>query len=190
MSLGDQFNLDDNNGTVRIAGTLNDPGATTGDVLTVQSDGSIAAEPGGGSGSALQSVTVTLAAAAIATLFSDPPLIIAAPGAGKALCPLYAVSQTDGGTTPWTFTGDSPYLSVSSDQSGFGFTALAILNMLSNTAAAFGSDPAPDDSPAGQPNAVADNENRGVYLSVDDGDPTGGGDLGLRVTVFYVLLDV
>lgn len=50
MSLGDQFNLDDNNGTVRIAGTLNDPGATSGDVLTVQSDGSIAAAAGGGGG--------------------------------------------------------------------------------------------------------------------------------------------
>ena len=48
--MGDDFKLVNSVGVV-FDGTITDPGATEGDVLTVQSDGSIAAAAGGGSGS-------------------------------------------------------------------------------------------------------------------------------------------
>ncbi len=48
MSLGDVFNIRDESQIERLVGTINDPLATPGDVLTVQADGSVAAQPGGG----------------------------------------------------------------------------------------------------------------------------------------------
>lgn len=42
------YAFDDSSGVERLKGTLNAPGATVGDVLTVQADQSIAAAPGGG----------------------------------------------------------------------------------------------------------------------------------------------
>lgn len=42
-------NFQDASGEIRLVGTIYAPGATVGDVFTVQSDGSLAAEPGGGS---------------------------------------------------------------------------------------------------------------------------------------------
>ena len=47
--MGDTFNITDESGESRLTGLITDPGATSGDVLTVQDDGSIAAEAGGGS---------------------------------------------------------------------------------------------------------------------------------------------
>ena len=47
--MGDTFNITDEGGESRLTGLIFDPGATSGDVLTVQDDGSIAAAPGGGS---------------------------------------------------------------------------------------------------------------------------------------------
>ena len=47
--MGDTFNITDESGESRLTGLITDPGATSGDVLTVQDDGSIAAETGGGS---------------------------------------------------------------------------------------------------------------------------------------------
>lgn len=46
---GDTFEFDDHSGAGRLSGTLHDPHATVGQVLTVQADKSIAAAPGGGS---------------------------------------------------------------------------------------------------------------------------------------------
>jgi len=46
---GDRLEFDDGSGVGRLTGTLHDPLATPGDVLTVQPDHSIAAAPGGGS---------------------------------------------------------------------------------------------------------------------------------------------
>jgi hypothetical protein len=47
--VGDTFNITDESGESRLTGLITDPGATSGDVLTVQDDGSISAEAGGGS---------------------------------------------------------------------------------------------------------------------------------------------
>lgn len=47
--MGDQIRFVDDNTDTRLAGELVDDGATVGDVLTVQADGSIAAQTGGGS---------------------------------------------------------------------------------------------------------------------------------------------
>lgn len=49
--MGDQLRFVDDSGDTRLAGQLVDDGATVGDVLTVQSDGSLAAAAGGGSSS-------------------------------------------------------------------------------------------------------------------------------------------
>ena len=47
--MGDNFQYFNAGGELFAQGELADPGATPGDVLTVQDDGSIAAEAGGGS---------------------------------------------------------------------------------------------------------------------------------------------
>ncbi len=57
----------------RWTGILGDQTATPGDVLTVQADGSIAAEPGGGGGS-VSSVTATDTSIVVAGTASDPTI--------------------------------------------------------------------------------------------------------------------
>ena len=47
--MGDDFQLSKGGGPVSFEGEIIDPGATPGDVLTIQDDGSVAAEAGGGS---------------------------------------------------------------------------------------------------------------------------------------------
>lgn len=69
--MGDQFTFEDQLGNVRLAGTLNDEGATPGDVLTVQADGSIAADPTGGGG-AVDSVTAADTSIVIGGTATDP----------------------------------------------------------------------------------------------------------------------
>lgn len=46
--MGDTFNIEDESGIERLIGTIHDPAATVGDVLTVQADKSIAAQVEGG----------------------------------------------------------------------------------------------------------------------------------------------
>lgn len=52
--MGDQLEFVDDNADVRLAGSLLDPGATEGDVLTVQADGSVAAVTPAAPGSVVQ----------------------------------------------------------------------------------------------------------------------------------------
>ena len=59
LTNGDQFTFVDQLDNVRLAGQLVDEGATAGDVLTVNADGSVSALPGGGGGGTVDSVTAT-----------------------------------------------------------------------------------------------------------------------------------
>lgn len=123
MSLGDIFNIRDESGIERLVGTINDPLATTGDVLTVQSDKSIKAAPGGG-GSGPQVVTVPISSAQILALHTTPVVLI--PGvAGKVAVVGEGCIAYVAGATPYTDNGgDATVIQAGQDiaqASGAGF---------------------------------------------------------------------
>lgn len=64
--MADTFLIEDESNVVRLEGTLHDPAATTGDVLTVQADKSIAAKPSGGSQPGLRTVQASYSWADVA----------------------------------------------------------------------------------------------------------------------------
>lgn len=73
--MSDIFEFDDNTHIQRLAGTLHDPLATPGDVLTVQGDGSIAAAAGGGGGG-VQVATQVVGSAAVLDLKNTPVVVV------------------------------------------------------------------------------------------------------------------
>lgn len=100
---GDQFEFVDESEIARLVGTLHDPGATVGDVLTVQADKSIKAAAGGGS-QPVQRVQVTIAAADVLTLATVPIKLVDA-GADAQVVPLALSVSYIFGTTPYTDHG-------------------------------------------------------------------------------------
>ena len=87
--MGDDFKLVNSVGVV-FDGTITDPGATEGDVLTVQSDGSIAAAAGGGSGT-VTSVSSADTSIVVTSATTTPSLQLAS---------LSTIAANEGGTVP------------------------------------------------------------------------------------------
>lgn len=101
--MGDKFEFVDESEVTRLTGTLHDPAATVGQVLTVQADKSIKAAAGGASGG-VQVVTVPISSAQILDIKNTPVTIVAGV-AGNAIMPVLVLFAYIAGGTPYTDGG-------------------------------------------------------------------------------------
>jgi len=103
--MSDELTFEDQSGAGRLTGTLHDPAATVGHVLTVQADHSIAAQAGG-VGGGVQVVTVPVSSPQILDLLNTPATLVAVPAGSMAVVVAADILYL-AGVTPYTDGGGS-----------------------------------------------------------------------------------
>lgn len=181
-------------GGPRFLTTMLAPGATPGDVLTVQEDGSVEpAAPAEGGGSQPQTglvATVPIASADVLDLSGSPYQLVPAPGAGVMAFPRSIFGSVVGGTTTYNNAGSPPSVQIRWGNPGvilavpantlvdallFGFTAYQVIPYdPADTYNLFGSQ------------SLADLEDWPITLTATPNYTDGDGDL--FVTLVYDLI--
>jgi len=142
---------------------------------------------GGGGGGPIQLAQVVITSAQILALFDTPATIVAAPGSGKIIVPLYLSSSMAGYTTGYTIASN-----VAAGPPGNGPNMVAVTQVLpgdgtnpvwgiDTVASYYFSDGPEFDS--------SDYNNQPFSLFTSDANPTGG-DGDLKLSLMYYVQDV
>lgn len=176
---GDLFDIVQGNRET-ITGTLHDPAATPGNVLTVQPDGSVAAAPGGGGGGDVTVVVKPVTSAQILDLANTPVVLV--PGVPGSVIVVTGLALTYvAGAIPYLDGG--PNISVQTGANAIDWTDVA--------GAGFW-DQATDQLMIPQPNVgfgqiqepVADVDGVDVVLTAAHNPTLGDGTLAVTVAYF------